>query len=109
MRDPLQPRRAVREMAAYSPPTAGRADKLRLDFNENTEGCSPNVAAFLRERINAERLAIYPEYVEAKTKLAQHFGVSEDEMLLTNGTDEAIQVMMNTFVDDGDGVIILQP
>ena len=30
-------------------------------------------------------------------------------MLLTNGTDEAIQVLINTFVDDGDEVVILQP
>ena len=30
-------------------------------------------------------------------------------MLLTNGTDEAIQVLINTFVDDGDEVLILQP
>ena len=30
-------------------------------------------------------------------------------MLLTNGTDEAIQVLVNTYVDDGDEVIILRP
>ncbi len=30
-------------------------------------------------------------------------------MLLTNGTDEAIQVLINTYVDDEDDVIILQP
>ena len=35
-------------MAPYSPPTAGRAGKLRLDFNENTVGCSPRVIEALR-------------------------------------------------------------
>ncbi len=30
-------------------------------------------------------------------------------MLLTNGTDEAIQVMINTYVDDGDDVLLLHP
>ena len=30
-------------------------------------------------------------------------------MLLTNGTDEAIQVLINTYVDDEDEVIILRP
>jgi histidinol-phosphate aminotransferase len=30
-------------------------------------------------------------------------------MLLTNGTDEAIQVLINTYIDDGDEVIILRP
>ena len=34
---------------------------------------------------------------------------AESEMLLTNGTDEAIQVLINTYVDDDDEVIILRP
>lgn len=96
-------------MAPYSPPTGGRADKLRLDFNENTVGCSPKVTEFLRSRLDENRLAVYPEYTEVKRDLAAHFGVAEDEFLLTNGTDEAIQVLINTYVDDGDEVIILRP
>jgi histidinol-phosphate aminotransferase len=96
-------------MAPYHPPTAGRADKLRLDFNENTIGCSPKVIEFMRQRLDENRLAVYPEYVEAKRDLAAYFKVEENELLLTNGTDEAIQVLVNTFVDDGDEVIILQP
>jgi histidinol-phosphate aminotransferase len=96
-------------MAPYSPPTAGRGDKLRLDFNENTVGCSPHVINFLRERLTENRLAVYPEYVEAKRDLAAYFDVPVEDMLLTNGTDEAIQVLINTYVDDGDEVIILHP
>jgi histidinol-phosphate aminotransferase len=109
MREPIEPRQAVLHMAPYSPPTAGRHDKMRLDFNENTVGCSPKVAEFLRQRIEEGLLPVYPEYVEAKRELAAHFKVAEEEMLLTNGTDEAIQVLINTYVDDGDEVIILQP
>ena len=105
----IRPREAVLQMAPYHPPTAGRADKLRLDFNENTVGCSPKVIEFLKSRMDEGRLAVYPEYVDAKRDLAAHFRVDEGSMLLTNGTDEAIQVLVNTFVDDGDEVIILRP
>ncbi len=104
-----QPRRAVREMTPYAPPTGGRYGKLRLDFNENTTGCSPRVIEFLRSQLNAERLSVYPDYTEAKARLARHFRVSSGEMLLTNGTDEAIQVFLNTYVDDGDEVLLLRP
>ncbi|MBA2272259.1 MAG: histidinol-phosphate transaminase, partial [Verrucomicrobiota bacterium] len=62
MSAPLQPRDAVRRMTPYSPPTGGRADKLRLDFNENTVGCSPAVAEFLRTRVTDGLLSVYPEY-----------------------------------------------
>ena len=106
---PLRPREAVLRMAPYSPPTAGRAAKLRLDFNENTVGCSPRVIEFLRASLQADGLAVYPEYGEAKTALAEFFGVPADRLLFTNGTDEAIQVIVNTYVDDGDEILLLRP
>lgn len=109
MAEPLEPRAAIRRMAPYSPPTAGRQGKLRLDFNENTVGCSPRVIEFLRERLSEEALAVYPEYAEARQELAAFFGVSPDELLLTNGTDEAIQLLVNTYVDAGDEVCVLKP
>lgn len=105
----LQPREAVLRMAPYSPPTAGRAGKLRLDFNENTIGASPKVIEYLREYLSAEGLAVYPEYAEAKRELGAFFGVEPDDFILTNGTDEAIQVLINTYVDDGDEVLLLKP
>jgi histidinol-phosphate aminotransferase len=109
MPEGLLPRKAVLEMAPYSPPTAGRAGKLRLDFNENTVGCSPRVLAFLRERLTEDGLAVYPEYGEAKQELAAFFGVPPEELLFTNGTDEAIQVLLNTYVDAGEDVLLLRP
>jgi histidinol-phosphate aminotransferase len=109
MANVIRPREAVLKMAPYSPPTAGRADKLRLDFNENTVGCSPRVIEFLKQRLDAGGLAVYPEYGEAKTALAQFFGVKPEEFVFTNGTDEAIQIFINTYVDDGQEVLLLRP
>ncbi len=105
----LKPRAAVQRMAPYSPPTAGRAGKLRLDFNENTVGCSPRVIEALRRGLCAEGLAVYPEYGEAKTAIARYFQVAPEKFVFTNGTDEAIQVFVNTYVDDGQEVIVLRP
>ena len=105
----LLPREAVRKMAPYSPPSGGREGKLRLDFNENTIGCSPKVIKALRKHLTAGGLAIYPEYHDALQDLAEFFEVSNTEFTLTNGTDEAIQLLINTFVEDGDDVVTLKP
>lgn len=105
----LRPRPAVEKMAPYHPPTGGRGDKLRLDFNENTIGCSEQVTQFLVEHLVENDLAVYPEYNEARKELAAYFKVGENEFALTNGTDEAIQVLINTYVDDDDEVLILKP
>ena len=110
----IKPRPAVLAMAPYSPPTAGRAGKLRLDFNENTVGCSPRVVARLRECLGdgpeaASGLTVYPEYLSAKEAIAQYFRVAPEQFLFTNGTDEAIQVFINTYVDAGQEVLLLKP
>ena len=106
---PLVPRQAVSNMTPYSPPTGGRAGKLRLDFNENTIGCSPKVIEFLKRNLTADALTVYPEYLDAMRELAAFFAVAPGELLLSNGTDEAIQVLINTFVDDGQDVLLLMP
>ncbi len=105
----IQPRPAVVAMAPYSPPTAGRAGKLRLDFNENTVGCSPRVIEALKQRLDSDGLAIYPEYGEAKEAIARYFRVSPSQFVFTNGTDEAIQVFVNTYLDDGQEALLLKP
>jgi histidinol-phosphate aminotransferase len=95
-------------MQPYSPPTAGRSGKLRLDFNENTVGCSPRVIEAIRG-VEAEGLAVYPEYGEAKAAIARYFRVAPDQFVFTNGTDEAIQVFINTYIDDQQEVVTLKP
>jgi histidinol-phosphate aminotransferase len=105
----LNPRTAVREMAPYSPPSGGRNGKLRLDFNENTVGCSPRVIEALTQYLTADHLSIYPEYAAALHDLAAFFQVDGTEFTLTNGTDEAIQLLVNTFLDDGAEVLMMKP
>ena len=104
----LKPRQAILRMEPYRPPSSGRGGKMRLDFNENTEGCSPRVLRKLKG-LGAEALAVYPEYADALPKLARHFKVAPSELTLTNGTDEAIQLVVNTYVNAGDRVIVLRP
>src|SRR5580693_9346849 len=101
-------RRAVLAMAPYDAPEEGRAAKLRLDFNENTVGCSPAVIRAL-SRITAEQMAIYPEYQATTKRLARYFHVRPEEMHLTNGIDDALHLIADTFIEDGDSVLVVEP
>lgn len=105
----LKPRQAILDMAPYSPPSSGREGKLRLDFNENTVGCSPRVLAALIEKLSTEQLAVYPEYEATRAALSRYFGVPDSRFVFTNGTDEAIQVLVHTYVGEGDEALILHP
>jgi histidinol-phosphate aminotransferase len=103
----LEARAAVRTLATYHPPLGGR-EGLRLDFNENTVGCSPQVLARLRE-LTPEDLARYPEREPVEALVAAHLGVEPRELLLTNGVDEAIHLLCETFLEPGDEALIVVP
>src|SRR5256885_16335157 len=92
MKVQLPIRQAILDRRTYEPPAEGRAKKLRLDFNENTSGCSPSVIRAL-SKLSPKQLAMYPEYQRPTERLARHFGVKPEELLLANGGDDALRVV----------------
>jgi histidinol-phosphate aminotransferase len=103
----LKARQAVLDLREYHPPLAGRIG-LRLDFNENTEGCSPRVLERIRQ-ITPEELARYPEREPIERLVAARLGLSPEQVLLTNGIDEAIHLLCEAYLDPEDEVIIVTP
>jgi histidinol-phosphate aminotransferase len=103
----LKAREAVRTLKEYHPPLGNR-EGLRLDFNENTAGCSPRVLEKLR-RLDGEALARYPVREPAERAVAAAFGVSSEELLLTNGTDEAIHLICETYLEPEDDALVIVP
>ncbi|HZY61985.1 MAG TPA: histidinol-phosphate transaminase [Edaphobacter sp.] len=103
----VMPRKAVLNMPEYHPPLAGR-EALRLDFNENTFAPSPKVMERLRH-ITAEGLTKYPEREPSERLVATHFGLRSEEVLLTNGVDEAIHLMCCAFLEAEDEALICTP
>jgi histidinol-phosphate aminotransferase len=103
----LRARRAVEILKEYHPPLGGR-DGLRLDFNENVDGCSPRVLQTLHS-ITAETLNKYPEREPGERAVALHLGISSAQALLTNGVDEAIHLLAETYLEPGDETLIAVP
>jgi histidinol-phosphate aminotransferase len=102
-----QPRAAVLAMPEYHPPLAGR-EALRLDFNENTFAPSPRVLAKL-QKLTGVGLTVYPEREPVERIVAAHFGLQSNQVLLTNGVDEAIHLLCCAFLDEGDEALICTP
>jgi histidinol-phosphate aminotransferase len=104
----LPVRKAILNRRTYEAPAEGRADKLRLDFNENTAGCSLAVRRALA-KLTTKQLAMYPEYQAPTRRIAQYFGVRPEELLLANGGDDALRVFFDTFVEPGTSILICEP
>jgi histidinol-phosphate aminotransferase len=103
----VKPRQAVLEMPEYHPPLAAR-EALRLDFNENTFAPSPRVIERLRQ-ITSEGLTKYPEREPVEQIAARHFGLEAEQVLLTNGVDEAIHLVCAAFLEAEDEALIATP
>jgi histidinol-phosphate aminotransferase len=59
--------------------------------------------------LTGEHLARYPVRDVGENLLAEHLGVSREELLLTNGTDEAIHLLCETYLEPGDETLIVVP
>ncbi|MBS2034434.1 aminotransferase class I/II-fold pyridoxal phosphate-dependent enzyme [bacterium] len=100
-----QARRAVQAMKAYLPPLEGRRSRVRLDFNENTQGFPEHLPDF-----DAGELTTYPEYTRLLQGLSRHLELPEEYLLITNGSDEGLFVTAFTFVEpDQDRALVAQP
>ncbi|HWG59357.1 MAG TPA: histidinol-phosphate transaminase [Candidatus Acidoferrales bacterium] len=108
MKRTIRARKAVERMRPYYPPLEGRFGKVRLDFNENPLGCSPAVRRALA-KLGADAISMYPEQGSVRAKMAKALGVRTGELLLTNGTDEALHLLVQTFVDAGERVLLAEP
>lgn len=107
MEKALRAREAVQLMKEYHPPLSGR-EGLRLDFNENTHEPSPRVTDALK-RIAAGELTRYPERAPVEASIAGFLKMTAEQVLLTNGVDEAIHLLCEAYLEPGDEVIVVVP
>jgi len=79
-----------------------RSSMVKLNTNENPYPPSPAVGAALRA-FDPARLRIYPNAVAESfcTTAAELHGVDVDNVMATNGGDEALRLAITTFVDPG--------
>ena len=103
----LEAREAVRKLKQYQPPLGDRSG-LRLDFNENTGGCSPRVVERLRQ-MQPEQLVCYPERAPVEREVASFLGLQPEQVLLTNGVDEGIHLICEAYLEAEDDALIVVP
>ncbi|MEO5345357.1 MAG: aminotransferase class I/II-fold pyridoxal phosphate-dependent enzyme [Magnetococcus sp. YQC-9] len=101
----------IRAMTAYAPPWTGldRTRYLRLDLNENTRALPLEVRPALDRLWESGAVSRYPEYQAFLPKLAAHVGVAEENLIITNGSDQGIEVLLRAFLNPGDGMVVAQP
>ena len=104
-------RSAIANMGTYKPPLEGRNPKeyLLMDFNESPEPPPPSVRKALQEYLVEGDLHVYPHYGSFCEELGQYVGVSAEQLLLTNGSDQGIDVVLRCLLEPGTNLVMAMP
>ncbi len=103
----LKPRESIAKLSPYHSPIVSR-DGLSLDLNESMAGCSPRVLARLHSLSSAE-WSLYPQREVGERLVANFLGIAPEQVLLTNGMDEALSLVFTTYLGPGDELLFADP
>jgi histidinol-phosphate aminotransferase len=86
----------------------GIKEAIKLASNENPLGPSPKAIEALHRAVASVHR--YPEGrgTVLRAKLAERFKVSPDEVILGNGSNEIIELLVRGFVTDGDEAVMAE-
>ena len=105
---PYEPVSSLDDIRAYP----YEDEPLKLDWNESTIAPSPRVVERIQQFMaNQHHLNWYPDLFSHRLlpDLAARTGRAEDEILVTNGSDDALDLICKTFLDPGDEVVVPRP
>lgn len=103
----ISPKKQLQNVIGYDAPQE-EGFVMKLDFNENLIGPSKKVLKAIKN-IKPEKVQFYPAYNDLIKAIADFQNVSESMVLPTNGADEAINYIVNTFVEPDENIITAVP
>jgi len=79
---------------------------LKLASNENPLGSSPRAIAAATRALQSAQL--YPDggAVRLRARLARHLGMAADEVLVSNGSNEVLELLGHVFLGPGDEAVM---
>ncbi|QQR90020.1 MAG: imidazoleglycerol-phosphate dehydratase HisB [Myxococcales bacterium] len=102
-----KPLKRIEQLSVYRPGSAPNKDILRLDTNESLY--APAELMQLLASADPELINRYPNAAELESTLAQHFGLKNDQVLVTCGADDALFRTFLAMLDPEREVILPQP
>jgi histidinol-phosphate aminotransferase len=103
----LKPREPIAGLSPYRSPISSRAG-LNLDLNESMAGCSPRVLRRLHALLPTD-LSLYPQREIGERLIANFLSIAPEQVLLTNGVDEALSLLFTSYLGVGDELLLADP
>ncbi|TGK53546.1 histidinol-phosphate transaminase [Leptospira kanakyensis] len=105
-----------KELPAFKPYTPGEqpglsTSTIKLNTNENPYPPSPKIKEAVEKVLETGVLRKYPNYHGRKLQelIAKDYDLDPDQILVTNGSDEALRLLFQALVGPGDVVVAPDP
>ena len=102
----LKPKQSVEKMSGYFVPMYENDWDIKIDSNENNYGPSSKVIEALKN-CDYKNISFYPFYGELSQKIADYQGFHIDNIKVTNGADESIQAIIQTYLEIGEALLTI--
>lgn len=102
----IKPKKSVENMTGYYVPMYEKDWDVKIDSNENNYGPSPAVINALNN-CDISNISFYPFYGELSKKIADLYNLSIDNIKVTNGADEALQGIIQTYLEENETLLTL--
>jgi len=101
-------RKTLENITPYETDAYKNEWRLKLDANENIYGCSNSVISLMKN-FPFEDISLYPTYGSTVDKISTKYEIGKNNILFTNGCDEALNVIVNAYLDNEDEILSYNP
>lgn len=105
----IQPRTIIKSLHRIKDFGSDRTRFVRLDKNERTIPFPEKVYRGMMKMVSGELLPIYPDQTPLYRKLSAVYNLPDDHFLLSAGSDAALKMIYETYLERGQEVLFLDP
>jgi histidinol-phosphate aminotransferase len=105
----IEPKKTVKNLNRMRDFGSDREAFHRFDKNERASAFSDVEFQKMMSSLTPNLVTMYPDQTPLYDKLAALLGVKQDEILLTPGSDCAIKIIFETYVEPKDEIVFINP
>ena len=104
----IKPKKILENLSPYETDFYKQDWRLKLDANENIYGCANNVISAIKN-IPPQDICLYPTYGKLIDKVSEKYQINKNNILFSNGCDEALSVLVNAYLEEDEEILAYEP
>jgi len=105
----IKPKPLIQNIVRVQEKEPSRFYKVRLDRSERTHPFSDRFIQLLKKRLDGECIMAYPEPEPLYEKFSAFLKEPRQRLLFNNGSDQSIKAVYETYISEGDKVLLHRP